>query len=235
MIDLYSYAPAFGRPTATPFGVKAMILLQMADVEHRLVVRPDPRRTPKRKLPLIVDTDETVADSSFIRAHLERKYGVDLDAGLSAGQRAASLAFQRLAEESLYWAMLSVYWADDRYWPTVRETYFGHMPRLLRGVIAGQVRKKILRDADGHGMGRHTLDEQYRIGVDNLLAISDWLGDKAFMHGEAPTAVDASVGAFVYSLNGDVFATPLRETVRTTANLAEYAQRLQARFFPDTT
>ena len=231
MIDLQTYRAAFGQPTATPFGVKALILLQMAGVEHRTVYQDDPRKAPKGKLPLIVDDGETVADSTFIRHHLERKYGVDLDAGLSAEARAIPLAFRRLAEESLYWSIVAARWVDQANWPTLRDRIFQPIPKLVRPLIAGHIRKSLLRDMRGHGAGRHTLAEQYQIGVDNLRAISDWLGDKPYMHGPEPTAVDASIGAFVASVVGEPFDTPIRKAARAAPNLAAYADRISQKYY----
>ena len=46
-----------------------------------------PPASPKGQLPYIVDEAETIADSTFIRAHLEAKYGFDFDAPLSLQAR----------------------------------------------------------------------------------------------------------------------------------------------------
>lgn len=233
MIELHTYRAGFGQPTATPFGVKTLILLKMADVDFKIVFQDDPRKAPKKKYPLIVDDGAIIADSSFIRRHLEEKHGADFDAGLSAVERAQSLAFQRLAEEHLYWTLVGARWAHPDHWPILREAYFTKIPGLLRPLIAGQIRKQVLRDMHGHGMGRHSLDEQFAMGAEDIAAISDWLGDKPFMHGDAPTAVDASVGAFVTCCHDDAFDTPVRAAARNRPNLAEYAKRIRERFYPD--
>jgi glutathione S-transferase len=233
MIELHTYRAGFGQPTATPFGVKTIILLKMAEQPFEIVYKDDPRKAPKGKLPIIVDDGVTVADSSFIRKHLEKKYGIDFDPGLSPVEKSGSLAFQRLTEEHLYWAAAAARWVDDDNWRVLREGYFVAIPGLIRPLIAGQVRKQVRRDMHGHGMGRHTLDDQYGLAVDNLAAISDWLGEKPFMHGETPTAIDASVGAFISTIHDDGFDTPIRQTVRDSANLAGYAARIKARYIQD--
>lgn len=234
MIQLSMYRPAFGQPSGSPFCVKALILLKMAETDFEIVYQDDPRKTPKGKLPIIVDGDVTVADSSFIRAHLEARLGIDLDAGLSAEQRAVSLAFQRLTEEHLYWSMIAARWAHPDGWAAVRDAYFSKLPGLLRPIISGMVRKDVLKSARGHGMGRHAMAEQFQLGADNLTAIAAWLGDKSFMHGPTPTAIDASVGAFVSAIHDDGLDTPMRATARSNANLAAYAARIRERYFPAT-
>jgi glutathione S-transferase len=46
-------------------------------------------RAPKGKLPYIDDAGVIVADSTFIRFHIENKYGFDFDAGLAPEEKAA--------------------------------------------------------------------------------------------------------------------------------------------------
>jgi glutathione S-transferase len=110
MIELHTYRSAFGQPSGSPFGVKALILLKMAGVEHKIVYIDDPRKAPKGKLPLIVDGGQAIPDSTFIRHHLETRYGADFDVMLSDTKKGASLAFQRLAEEHLYWSLVAARW-----------------------------------------------------------------------------------------------------------------------------
>jgi len=232
MIQLLMYRPAFGQPSGSAFCVKALILLKMAKADFEIVYQDDPRKTPKGKLPIIVDGDMTVADSSFIRAHLETRLGFDFDVGLSPEQRAVSLAFQRLAEEHLYWSMIAARWAHPDGWPAVRDAYFNKLPGLVRPFVSGMVRKGVLKSARGHGMGRHSMAEQFQLGADNMAAVAAWLGDKPFMHGADPTAIDASVGAFVSAIHDDGLDTPMRAAARSNANLAAYAARIRERYFP---
>jgi len=52
---------------------------------------------------------ERIADSTFIRWHLENKYDVDFERGLSVEQRAIGW----MVEDHLYWALVDVRWSDD--------------------------------------------------------------------------------------------------------------------------
>ncbi len=235
MIELHTFRAAFGQPTGTPFGVKVLILLRMAGLEHEIVYQDDPRKAPKGKLPLIVDDGEVVADSTLIRHHLERTRGVDFDVGLTAEQKAASLAFQRLAEEHLYWNLVAARWLIEENWVQLRDAFFVKIPKIVRPLIANRIRKSVEQAMYGHGIGRHSLEEQFEMGARNLDAIAGWLGDKPFMHGPSPTAVDASVGAFVAAIVDDGYDSPLRQAARGHANLAAYAAGIKARFYPDGT
>lgn len=46
-----------------------------------------PYRAPKGKLPFLNDVGLIVPDSTFIRFHIEKKYGFDFDAGLTPDRK----------------------------------------------------------------------------------------------------------------------------------------------------
>ena len=68
MFELLVFRPAFGEPTGSPFCVKAMCLLALAEAEWRPVVVNDPRRMPHGKLPVLRDGERLIPDSEAIRA-----------------------------------------------------------------------------------------------------------------------------------------------------------------------
>src|SRR5262245_34806888 len=112
MITLYVFGPRFGLPDPSPFVTKAELLLKMAGLPYRTDANGF-SKAPKGKLPYIDDDGERVADSTFIRLHLERKHGIDFDRGLSGGERAIAWAFEKMVEDNLYWAVLESRWMDD--------------------------------------------------------------------------------------------------------------------------
>jgi len=87
MITLYAFGPMWGLPDPSPFVMKTGVQLKLAGLPF-VTERGGPATAPKGKLLFILDDGELVADSTFIRDHLERKYGLDLDADLTAVQRA---------------------------------------------------------------------------------------------------------------------------------------------------
>ena len=78
-----------------------------------------------------------MADSTLIIEHLKATYGDPLDAWLSAEQRAVALAFQRLLEENLYWAVLYSRWMEPQGWAMTKDAFFGTLPLPLRWVGPG--------------------------------------------------------------------------------------------------
>ena len=94
MITLASFGPAFGLPDQSPFVTKAEVLLKMSGLPFEKQ-RSGLRKAPKGKLPYIEDDGRIIADSTFIRLHLERKYGLDFDRGLTSAQKGTAWAVER--------------------------------------------------------------------------------------------------------------------------------------------
>jgi glutathione S-transferase len=100
MITLYGFGPGFGLPEISPFVTKTEVQLKMAGLTYRKE-KARPPASPKGQLPYIVDEAESIADSTFIRAHIEGKYGFDFDAPLSLQDRAQAWAFERMIEHTM--------------------------------------------------------------------------------------------------------------------------------------
>ena len=67
----------------------------------------------QKALPYINDDGLIVADSTFIRFQIEKKYDFDFDSGLTQDQRAGAWAAEKMCEEHLYWALVATRWLED--------------------------------------------------------------------------------------------------------------------------
>jgi glutathione S-transferase len=70
MVTLHDFGPAFGLSNTSPFVMKVMGLLRLADIPFTLVLS-DPRKGPNGRIPWIVDSGRTITDLTFIEWHLE--------------------------------------------------------------------------------------------------------------------------------------------------------------------
>ncbi|NVO13934.1 MAG: glutathione S-transferase family protein [Rhodoplanes sp.] len=231
MITLYGFGPAFGLPDPSPFVTKAETLLKMAGVPYRTALG-NLRKAPKGKLPYMDDDGAVIADSTFIRWHIEKKYGVELDRGLSDEQRAVAWAFEKMAEEHLYWALVHARWVDDANFDRGPRQFFASVPAPARPLVIAMVRRGVRRALHAQGLSRHTPDELLRLGRRSIDALADHLGGKPFFMGPLPTAVDATVFAFVCSALCPQFVTPLRTAAEHHDNLRRYVGRMAARYYP---
>jgi glutathione S-transferase len=226
MITLLTYAPAFDTPAASPFCVKAMMLLNLAGVAWQSEVMSDPRKMPKQKLPAIRVDNQLIADSENIRTYLEAN-GADFDASLTNAERAQSRAIIRMVEEHLYFHCMLDRWADDAVWPTVKAVYFSAMPALPRKFVPNMLRKALLKGMMVQGLARFTSEERLeRIDLD-LTAIATLVGD-GFLFRDTPTAADASAGAFMDGALKTPVETLLTKRIKNDAILMAYADRCNA-------
>lgn len=233
MITLHQFNPAFGLPNGSPFCMKVETWLRMAGLpfEAPPMTLSALGRAPKGKMPYIVDGGTTVADSTFIIDYLKATYGDPLDGWLTAEQRAVALAFQRLMEENLYWALLHTRWFDDAGWALTRPAFFDNLPIPLRWIIPPLARRGLRQQIHGQGMGRHSVADILAIGRRDLTAVADFLGDKLYLLGEQPCTLDATAYAFLANLLWAPQESPLKTHAQQYPQLEAYCQRMRQRYY----
>jgi glutathione S-transferase len=232
MITLFVAGPNFGLPDPSPFVTKADVLLKMSWVPYRTEIASF-GKAPKGKIPYIEDDGKLLGDSTFIRFHLEDKYGADFDKGLTASDRATAWAFEKLAEDHLYWAIVDARWTDKANFDKGPRVFFNAVSAPLRPLIVAMVKRSVRKNLFGHGMGRHAKPEIERLAARDLDAIAAFLSEKPWLMGESPCGADAAVWAMVVGALCPQFATPVRTAAERHANLTAYAKRGLQRWYPE--
>ncbi|WP_329740816.1 glutathione S-transferase family protein [Dyella sp. A6] len=231
-IVLHGSNPGFGLPEASPFVIKTDVQLQLAGLPYRKVGGTPPQ-APKGKIPWLVDGDETVCDSTFIRAHLERKYSIDLDAGLDARQRAESWAIERMLEDHLYWTMVWFRWIDPVNFAKGPAHFVDAAPEAARASLREELQARRRAELHAQGLGRHTADQIAMLGQRSLDALSTLLDDRAHVTGRQPAAVDAFAFGMLASILTPFFDSPLRDAALGYPNLVAYTARMMQRHYPE--
>lgn len=232
MIELHGFGPGFGLPDPSPFCMKADLLLQMSALAYERK-RGSMRRAPKGKLPMIVDDGVTIADSTFIRLHLERRHGIDLDEGLTPEQRGAAWAVEKMLEDHLYWIVVQERWTDEANFDRGPRHFFQAVPAPLRPLVIAMVKRKVRQNLHAHGMGRYTPDERLELARQAVGAIAAIIGERRYLMRDEPCWADATVGAFLIAGLSPVFESQLRGVIESHPNLVAYAARIGARYFAD--
>ena len=234
MIKLYQFTPAFGLPNASPFCMKLETYLRMAGLPYDAPTNANMMKSPKGKMPYIEDGAKVLGDSGLIIAYLKATYGDPLDAALSSAERAVSLAFQRLLEENLYWAVVYSRWVDENGWQLTKAAFFGSLPAPLKWIVPSVARRGIKKELWGHGMGRHSREEIYAIGCNDLTALADFLGDKAFFMGAQPTSLDATAYSFLVNILWTPNDSPIKTHALKYPAFEAYCQRMKAKYYSKT-
>ena len=232
MITLYGFGPGFGLPEMSPFVTKTEVQLKMASLSYRKE-KAKPTASPKGQLPYIEDGAEAVADSTFIRAHVEGKYGFDFDAPLSLQHRAQAWAFERMTEHHLYWALIGARWVDPENFAKGPAHFFDGAPAHMREKLREDAQFRVAENYLISGLGRHAPDEDIDLAGRSLLALSVQLGDKAYLMGDTPCGADATAFAMVAGILTPFFTSPLRERMRPFGNLIAYVDRMMEQYYPE--
>lgn len=234
MIELYKFGPAFGLRETGPFALKTLTYMRLAGLEFTEHVQGDPRKAPKGKIPYIVDDGEAIGDSTMIIKHLKDKYGDPLGEGLTAAQLATGHAVKVMLEERTYWAgMIHPRWVKTDHHKLIADTFFGQVPGFLRMPIFRSVAKGVAKSSMGHGIGRHSDEEIFEMGLDDVKTVEAVLGKKKFLLGANPAEADATVYAFLIGMAAEVFPTPIQAYITGSKTLSAYLDRMDKTVFGD--
>lgn len=222
----------FAIPNLSPFCCKLETWLRMAAIPYELVETGDPRVAPRKKLPFIEESGVRMADSSLIIEHLSRSRSIDLDAKLSARERATALLVKRTLEEH-YGFVLA-------YTHLIREegtkhtnSRFDTLPLVLRPIISRIVQKNVKNLLWQQGLLRCEHSEIVGAALEDWRAVLSLMSDGPFFFGEHATNIDATVFGMLAPTVFTPIDTPIRAFLRSEQRLMAYATRMRERFFPE--
>jgi glutathione S-transferase len=232
VITLYTFGPLFGLPDASPFVMKAEMLLKLAKLEYQTSNKGF-MRAPKGKLPYIDDNGTIVADSTLIRLYLEQKHGIDFDRALSARERGIAWAVEKMLEDHLYWVLVYWRWMKDANFEKGPANFFKRAPAFIRPLIIWKVRGKVRSTLHAHGIGRHNEAEMTAMSDRAFEALSLLLGENRYLMGSEPCGADATAFAFIAGSLCPLFESPAHAKARTLPNLIAYRERMMSEFYPN--
>ncbi len=226
-ITLVTLGSAFGLRNVSPFCLKLEMLLTALDIPFDVEEETDPRKAPKGKLPFLKVDGQLLPDSELITQYLDERTQGKVYAGLSAADQAKGTALTRLAEDHLYWIMVASRWLDDAWWPNVVEGFFHIAPKPIRGIAAGMARRAVRQTYNGHGLGRHSLDEQADFARRDFAAIEGAISEDGFLTGSGPNIYDFTVAGLLAGIYDQQPPTWITAVAQEYPKLKDYAERVQ--------
>jgi glutathione S-transferase len=224
MITLYSYPSLFGVADNNGYGLKVFAFMRLVGVPfvHEHIF--DASAAPRGQLPYIVDDGAAIGDSETIIAHLIAKRGLTIDVALTAVQRGQSLLITRMLDD-LYWVMSYSRWKDDRYFPAFRDALLREHPSLT---AAGLLKAREFNFQRYHfqGIGRYAPDAAYARGLADLAVLADLVPAAGYVHGAAPTSIDAGIYGFIANSYFYAIDTPLKAFVASRPNLVRHCSAI---------
>ncbi len=237
MITLYTTPPLWGLPSISPSCMKLETWLRMPKLPYKINTALNLALAPKGKIPFIDYKGKLVGDSTLIIEMLKEKEGIDLDEGLTTTERAISLAFRRMLKENTFWGLVYIRFNVEENWRVYREVLASMLltsvPAEECELIVEELRKNILTQMYGHGMGRHSSEEIYQIITADFQALSNFLADKFFFMGDKPTTLDATAYAYIGTCIKPPFRSPIVDYVLQLENLCQHYERMNQQFYSD--
>lgn len=235
VVVLHQFDRARTTPNASPFPIKMETYLRMAGIKY-----VNDFKQPigsKGKSPWMTFNGTDMADSQLCMEHLAKVLDKDMSAHLSPEEKAVARGMRAIIEDHFYFCMVMERWSYIDLDTIRNEVFapFSGIPSFLVGFFLKRVGKQVKAQAVGQGIGRHTKDEVRAMGMQDMKALSDFLGDKPFMMGDKPTELDCVLFGFtcqiLYTMKPDHLYRKALET--DLVNLKEHMLRVKAKYWPD--
>jgi glutathione S-transferase len=178
------------------------------------------------KMPAIQYNQEIVQDSSNIVAFLDKTFGKNLDADLSAKDRATSTLLASVTEDSLSPILAYFRWVHEEGWPEWSKATFAQAPAWLRWLIVPAAKKEKRKVMWASGIARYPPEELLAQAKEILDALSQQLGQNKFMLGDKFHLVDASVYGVLTNIILFPLNTPLQRLALKYDNLVSYCKHI---------
>ncbi|MBM3572637.1 MAG: glutathione S-transferase family protein, partial [Alphaproteobacteria bacterium] len=146
--------------------------------------------------------------------------------------KAVAWAFEKMAEETLYWALVDCRWRNNADFDKGPRQFFDKVPAALRPVVVVVIKRQVRRSLHGQGTSRHSQQEVAKLADRALAATAEQLGAQPFLMGAQPCGADAVVFAVIAGILCSHFDSPLRQAAERYGNLRDYVARMQARYCP---
>lgn len=231
MITLHGLGQGFGLPEISPYVMKTEVQLKMAGLAYRKAIAR-PQEGPKGQLPFIDDGEVRLGDSTFIRAYLERTYGLDFDEGLDPRRRAEAWAIERMLENQLIWFGVHDRWLIPENFAKGPAQFFASAPEPLREQVRQDALGRVGAAVLTTGVTRHNDAERLALAARSLAALEIVLADQPYLFGNRPCGVDATAFAVLAMLLSPYFESPVRRQALRFSALAAYVDRMMALFYP---
>jgi hypothetical protein len=112
-------------------------------------------------------------------------------------------------------------WKDERYWPLFRDALMREHPSLTQEGLL-KAREFNFQRYHFQGIGRFAPDAAYARGLADLKVLAGLIPASGYVHGPAPTSVDAGVYGFIANIFFYDIDTPLKRFVASQPNLVRH-------------
>jgi glutathione S-transferase len=225
-LTVFTFSPDWGLPTTGPFALKLIKWLDLAGISCSQRYEDRAGKGPKGKNPWIELDGELIADSEVIIARLAERSGFDIDARLSAEQRALSHGVRRMLEEHFHMVLEWELFAHPEGAAEVRRMVARQVPGVAAGVVAAVVCRHFRRQLHARGIARHSPEIIAAKGKADIDAFEALLGDRPFLFGLQPAMADVSAYGLLAPMAAWPMRTPVAEYIKSRPLVLAYLDRM---------
>jgi glutathione S-transferase len=182
---------------------------------------------PLGQLPVLTIDTENVPDSTRILHRIEQLAPGSMNGGLDARGTAEAWLWEEFSDTALYPYVVAGRWADDRAWPTTKQSIFAMLPPVVRGVVGSYARRDTMKRLVARDFTRAGLDacfQRMNLVLDQLDARAP---EEGFWMGPRPSVADVGLFAQLHSLRIPHFPW-LAEDVARRQRLSRWLDRFDA-------
>ncbi|MEP7120419.1 MAG: glutathione S-transferase family protein [Byssovorax sp.] len=220
-----------GLESYSPFCVKVHRALRAANLPYTRRHGAHPgvfkKLNPNGQLPVLLIGDEPIADSTAILHRIEAMVPGSMT-GAGGREAAEAWLWEDYADSCLNGYLVASRWADERNWPSVKIAYFNAMPALIRAVLPGRLRSKVvgaLVARDVWRAGSAKCWERFEASLDQLEVRAPREG---FWVGATVTAADVAIFGQLHGMRSPL--TPWQQAqLAQRKGLSAYLDRVDAR------
>ncbi len=217
-----------GLESHSPFCLKVHRALRLAGLtyERRFGARPDSFKdlNATGQVPVLLVGSEPVSDSTDILRRIEQLVPGSM---VPEGAGPEVWLWEDFADSVLNGYLVAARWADERNWPVVKDVYFAAMPKVVRAIVPGRLRKGMIARLVARDVWRAGPEKCWRrfeSTLDDLDARAPvtgyWLGAKA-------SAADVAIFAQLHGLRNELTAWQ-RDQIGRRVRLSSYLDRVHA-------
>ncbi|CAH1789664.1 unnamed protein product [Owenia fusiformis] len=225
----------------SPFGIKLETWMRLAKIPYETEYAWSPRANKQtHQIPFVTVNGEQINDSNNIIRYLSKHFKVNTDEYLTKEQKVISHTFQRTLDEHTCWSMFYYRYAEHPELFVGRHDLFPihwlmtYIPGI-KYLLNYKMSSGYDHGAKAQGIGRKPTSEIYRLGMEDLKALSEYLGDKKYMFGDKPSKIDCTMfGVLSQLVYVPIPSYPHKIMIENECrNLIEHADRMKALLWPD--
>ncbi|CAG8451103.1 3397_t:CDS:2 [Ambispora gerdemannii] len=236
MIELYVWGACWDLPSVDSGCLAVITYLQIfAADDWGLIKCNNPALSPTGELPLLKDGTEWFAGLENIIKYLKKKE-INGEQHLTVKQKAESLAFLSLLQDTIYNALLFSWYGDlKNFVQVIRPMYGKLLPLSVRYILPIQMRNVAEARLEKYGAfeSLHEVDENhkiYQIARRSYKALSEKLGEKDYFFGSSPTTLDAIVYGYLALHLYPELPSPILSVILKTeySGLSRFCDRMKS-------